>query len=103
MRVFSKTVWLALSVLFALGDTAATVRVATTRRRIPTAQILQRRNQTVPLSLDNDVDKYMAAITVGTPGQELWVQLDTGSSDLWVPSVRSDMCLGDECSSGSCK
>ena len=35
---------------------------------------------------------YIANVTVGTPPQNLSLQLDTGSSDLWVPDVQSDLC-----------
>lgn len=37
--------------------------------------------------------RYLINMTVGTPPQPFSVQLDTGSSDIWIPWVQSDACL----------
>ena len=47
-------------------------------------------------ALAHTLHRYLINMTVGTPGQPFSVQLDTGSSDIWIPSVESDVCREDE-------
>ncbi|PHH59425.1 hypothetical protein CDD81_3211 [Ophiocordyceps australis] len=44
--------------------------------------------------IKNDLTQggYFATVNIGTPGQELTLQLDTGSSDVWVPSASASIC-----------
>lgn len=46
---------------------------------------------------------YFAELAVGTPPQKVELLLDTGSSDLWVPSAQEPGCLSSECVGGSCQ
>ncbi|OTB02687.1 hypothetical protein M426DRAFT_24473 [Hypoxylon sp. CI-4A] len=55
---------------------------------------------------------YFASCQVGTPGQNLTLQLDTGSSDIWVPSSSASVCetssnsqdsRDNGCTFGSCE
>lgn len=48
---------------------------------------------------------YFATVTIGSPGQDLVMQLDTASSDTWVPYSGASICEGTTtgCSLGSCK
>src|SRR5271155_2942876 len=64
---------------------------------------LVRRQNTVNADLTNEVLLYFINVTVGTPGQPFSLQLDTGSSDIWFPSVNSDVCTysQEECMFGS--
>lgn len=49
---------------------------------------------------------YFATCSIGTPGQNVTLQLDTGSSDIWVPDSSAKVCKqtdGDGCALGTCK
>ncbi|PHH58694.1 hypothetical protein CDD81_4815 [Ophiocordyceps australis] len=53
---------------------------------------LSRRSATVNATMENMETLYFVNISLGTPPQQLRVHLDTGSSDLWVNTPRSDLC-----------
>ena len=44
---------------------------------------------------------YFVDCEVGTPGQKLSLQLDTGSSDVWVPATSASICKSGTCELGS--
>lgn len=82
-------------------------------RNTPLASRLRKRQKTVAANIDNEeiayvfpsqkatavansVHRYIINMTVGTPGQPFSVQLDTGSSDIWIPSAESNICREEE-------
>lgn len=46
---------------------------------------------------------YVTTIKVGSPEQTLTLQVDTGSSDTWLPSTQAQICQTGGCFFGSCK
>lgn len=65
-----------------------------------------KRARSVGGALSNEKIRYLMNITVGTPPQYLEIKLDTGSSDMWIPSANSKMCqeFAEEClEHGSCR
>lgn len=71
---------------------------------------LRRRAATLDGTLLNERVEggYFLNVKVGTPGQNITLQLDTGSSDVWVPSSTSAICTdvsqrNPGCTFGSCK
>lgn len=77
------------------------LRLDFTKQSIRTvASSLSARSLDTPL-LNGYADlQYWVNITVGTPPQPLAVQLDTGSSDLWIPSSHADICAVSDGVSG---
>jgi len=69
---------------------------------------VRRRDTTFEAAISNRLDKggYFINCQLGTPSQNLTLQLDTGSSDIWVPSSSAKICSSTSaggCKLGSCK
>jgi hypothetical protein len=102
-----------LAVGFALANTiqydiARDIAVRDAQISTRSSLLRKRASDTVTADLGNaeQAGLYFANITVGTPAQPLMVQIDTGSSDTWVPSATAQQCAEQEtggCSGGSCK
>jgi hypothetical protein len=66
---------------------------------------------TVSVDLTNAPSQglYFANVSVGTPAQAFALQIDTGSSDVWVPSSSATFCTsttsvrGTGCANGKCE
>jgi hypothetical protein len=65
---------------------------------------LRRRQGTAEATIYNAQGNllYLVNTTVGTPPQSIELQLDTGSSDIWIPTSSSSICRRDQrCVTGS--
>ncbi|KAI9732737.1 MAG: hypothetical protein M1818_007471 [Claussenomyces sp. TS43310] len=72
---------------------ADTVQFQIARKRAVEAEQLWKRD-TVAVGLRNERFLYTANVSVGTPPQSFILQIDTGSSDVWVPASNSTQCTG---------
>lgn len=59
-------------------------------------RLRRRQSNTVLAGLSNELSLYLINITVGTPGQQIALQLDTGSSDIWFPASNANVCQQDQ-------
>ncbi|KAI2622373.1 acid protease [Hypoxylon sp. NC1633] len=84
---------LAAGVLFASVAQAQVVQWDVVKRRV-IPQFRKRADGTFTEVITNEKMRggYFASCQIGTPGQNLTLQLDTGSSDIWVPSSSASVC-----------
>jgi hypothetical protein len=82
---------------------SSTFRVYIIKNRDVEVSQLLRCDSSVTAALTNGKSLYYVNVTVGTPGQSVALQIDTGSSDVWMLSVSSPGCVSEACIDGSCK
>jgi len=91
---------------FAHGSSnARTVRLPITKTRDRPAL----KRDTIPATLQNRINfgRYMVDVRVGSPGQNISLQLETASSDTWMLGLgtckTNSSCLGGQCKLGGLK
>ncbi|ERT03329.1 uncharacterized protein SPSK_09029 [Sporothrix schenckii 1099-18] len=72
------------------------------RRQAPRVPLYRRGAGALTGDLHNAFARYYVDVEIGTPPQKLQLQLDTGSSDVWVLSSSASVCAkSNDCSEGS--
>ncbi|KAI0410038.1 aspartic peptidase domain-containing protein [Xylaria palmicola] len=91
---------------FLLASVAYTqvVQWSIEKRGNPAHKLSRRADDTVEEIITNEKMRggYFASCTVGTPPQNVTLQLDTGSSDIWVPASNASICEQRSSQSGGC-
>lgn len=64
------------------------------KRLVPSAPRSLTRRATVTEALGNAAYLYYANVTAGTPAQSVMLQIDTGSSDVWMSATNATYCTG---------
>ncbi|KAI1631054.1 aspartic peptidase domain-containing protein [Biscogniauxia mediterranea] len=91
------------SLIAASVASAQVVQWDIAKRTTGVPKLTRRADGTVEEIITNEKNRggYFASCSVGTPAQNLTLQLDTGSSDIWVPSSSSSVCTSTDSSSSS--
>lgn len=94
-----------LAAAYLLETVSAAIRIPIVKNReVEAAQLRKRGTVTETLGNAKQLGLYYANITAGTPGQALALQVDTGSSDVWLPSSSAKLCQSSQgCTGGTCK
>ncbi|KAI0474861.1 mitochondrial elongation factor g 1-like protein [Xylaria cf. heliscus] len=90
--------------LVASGASAQVVQWGIERRANPVSALNRRAGGTVQEIITNEKTRggYFASCSVGTPAQDVTLQLDTGSSDIWVPASSAAICRQSTSQGGGC-
>ncbi|POS83292.1 hypothetical protein EPUL_006316, partial [Erysiphe pulchra] len=98
LKIYALAVFLAISEGLELRHSTETPRVVQfpieRKRHIlnPVSRDRLRRRGAVKGDLDNKDTLYLFNVSLGTPPQTIRLHLDTGSSDLWVNTPKSELC-----------
>ncbi|KAI1108824.1 aspartic peptidase domain-containing protein [Nemania sp. NC0429] len=91
--------------LLAAVASAQVVKWDIERRGVAAPRLSRRADGSVEEVITNEKMRggYFASCSVGTPPQKITLQLDTGSSDIWVPETGASVCAprGQGCTFGS--
>ncbi|KAI0020144.1 aspartic peptidase domain-containing protein [Xylariomycetidae sp. FL0641] len=95
-----RTTALATGSLVASVASAQVVQWDIAKRASGAPKFHKRDDGTVTEIISNEKNRggYFATCSVGTPGQNMTLQLDTGSSDIWVPDSESNQCADSKLS-----
>ncbi|KAL9048935.1 MAG: hypothetical protein Q9162_007476 [Coniocarpon cinnabarinum] len=69
-----------------------TVAFDTYKQAAPVNHARRSKRATITEALGNAQELYFANVSVGSTGQLLQLQIDTGSSDVWMTDVHADYC-----------
>lgn len=105
--MFSKTALVALLFTSTVLASASSdfVKLDFEKKNVPMEEGYNRRREVGLPVLNgggpgNSVQQYWVNVTVGTPPQSLALQLDTGSSDMWILSNKAQTCQEGQCLNG---